>query len=295
MVSVAVVHEAPRPTWSTKQLVKAFEELGARYYYVRPSYLTVSIRGSEVRLIHKGRELNVDAVVVRNLGFPLTLDLFLKRFGSLIVAEALGCLVVNRPFSMVVARDKLMSLALLSISGIPVPPTCVTEVVTTAMDSVREWGDSVVKPISGSLGYGSFRVSDPDVAFHVFKMLADLRQPIYVQKYVEKPERDIRVFVVGERVIAAAYRYAPRGSWKTNVAQGGMAKPARVAPELEELSVKAAKVLGLDYAGIDVGETAGGYVVFEANAAPLWRGLQAATGVNPAQHIASHILSKVKR
>ena len=92
------------------------------------------------------------------------------------------------------------------------------------------------------------------------------------------------------------YRVAPRNSWKTNIAQGARPVPATVRKEIEEAAIRAVKVLGLVYAGIDIieyGENQ--YAVIEVNASPLWRGLQTATGVNPARHIVEKVLELVKK
>jgi L-2-aminoadipate N-acetyltransferase (EC 2.3.1.-) len=116
-----------------------------------------------------------------------------------------------------------------------------------------------------------------------------------VQEYVRKPGRDIRVTVVGDRAVAAIYRYAVNDDWRTNTARGGKAEAVRVDPELEDISVRATKAIGAYYAGVDVVESDGGYKVLEVNTVPEFKNVQRVTGVNVARHIVELVLDLTKR
>ena len=291
----AVIHEAPKPTWTSRRLIEALKGLGYRVRYLLVHYVTGSVGSGQCSVTYRGRCLALDAALLRSLGRFPTAELLLKRVVVLSqLAETIP--VVNHPQSMLTARDKYGSLLILARAGLPVPRTVVTEDPYEALRLVESWGAAVIKPVSGTMGLGSFLVTDTDTAYRVLSLIAALRQPIYVQEYVEKKgNQDIRVFVVGDEVVAAAYRVARPGSWKTNVAQGAVTKPAKVDRELEELAIKATRALGLCYAGVDVAERAdGGYVIFEVNASPLWQGLYRATGVDPAAHIARLVDDLVK-
>ncbi len=294
-MEVAILHEAPRPTRTSKQLMKAFYDLGVKVHYYRVSMLTGYFATSTLWVQYGRRILSVDGVVVRSLGAIATTEQLLKRIGLLIELEAMGVVVVNPSEAFIKARDKYTSLLLLAKHGIRVPETIVTEDVQRVVDYVKEWGTVVIKPIIGSLGFGSVKVEDPDIAYRVAKTLLSLGHPIYVQKYIEKPGRDIRVFTVGERVLAAAYRIAAPGKWKTNVAQGATTVKAELNRELEEIALNVARILGLEYAGIDLAEYNNEYYVLEANVSPLWEGLARATGVDPAKAIARHVVELIRR
>ncbi|BFH73551.1 hypothetical protein SJAV_14950 [Sulfurisphaera javensis] len=219
----------------------------------------------------------------------------MKRFDSLKGLESNGITLINSPDSMFIARDKFNSLMKLKMAKIPVPDTTVVEDPFEVMRLVNEWKDVVIKPVIGSLGLGSVRVSDPDVAFRVAKAILSVNQPVYVQKYINKPERDIRVFVVGTTVLGSIYR-VNRSSWKTNVAQGSLTQVLLPNEELQEISLKVVKALKLDYAGIDIVEDEdGSYKVIEVNAAPLWKGFYEATHINPAKYIVEHLIRKIKK
>ncbi len=295
-MNVGVVHEAPRPTKSSMELLKAFQELGVNAKYYRISRLSGAFGEKGLTIRYGKHVVHLDAIVVRSLGSIMTTEQLLKRIGLLREMELKGIVVVNPSEAFIKARDKYTSLLLLSKNKVPVPDTIVTEDVHVVVDAVKEWGTVVIKPIIGSLGFGSVKVNDPDIAYRVARTLLSLGHPVYVQRYIEKPGRDIRVFTVGKRILAAAYRIAPPGQWKTNVAQGAITKPARVDGVLEDIVLRVVEVLSLEYAGIDVAEAPnGGYYVLEANVAPLWEGLAKATGVNPAKAIARHVVELARR
>lgn len=295
MAKIAILHSSPQPTWSSRRLMKTLSKLGAQPIYMLWSYTAASI-GSDCSLRYRGKCLDVDAIIVRGLGRGLSVEKYLYRYAFLKTAESQGILVVNPTDALFTARDKFTSLRILHQHGIPVPSTVATENPSDVLREVERLRKAVLKPITGSLGLGSFMVDDTDTAYYVVNLLLTLNQPIYVQEYVDKKDnRDIRIFVVDEKVIASIYRKAPQGYWKTNIARGAKALPASPSSEILETALRAASVLGLIYAGIDIIEYEGGHVVIEVNASPLWRGLQAATGVDPAKELAEAVLRRVKK
>lgn len=296
MVRVAILHEAPVPTASVRQLLLAFMKRGAETLYLRLSRLSSFITRDGV-WVGYGRAIipRLDAAVVRGIGLVSSTEILFKRLDILRQLESLGTLVVNPVNSLISARDKFMALLKLKEAGLPVPDTAVVEDVFEVSEITRRWGTVVLKPLMGSMGYGSIKVSDPDIAFIIAKTWITHGQPIYVQKYERKGNRDIRVFVVGDEVLGAVYRYAPPDTWKTNVAQGAKVERAPLDDDLRELAIKASKALGLLYSGIDIGETERGYIIYEVNSSPHWAGFMSATGINPAEKIASLVLSLVRK
>jgi len=295
---IALVHTRPSPPWTIRQLILAFESLGVSTRYVRPEQISLMIErggGIKVFLGSPSTQFEFDAIILRDLGFATTIETFLRRVDLFEIINMSGTPVINPARALVTARDKLLSLAILAKHGIPVPQTASVEDPNVAMRIAQEWKDVVIKPLIGSMGFGSTRARDPDVVYVISRTLTELGQPTYIQRYVEKPNRDIRAFVVGDRLVAAYYRVSSQG-WKTNIAQGARAQPmTRIDPELEELAVRATKVLGLHYSGVDIAESPDGYIVLEVNASPNWRGLSIATGINPATHIARYVYELVKK
>ncbi len=295
-MEVGVIHDAPTPPWSARRLIEAARSQGHKARYYRISRIHGYISDMPGTFRYGARSLTADALIVRSLGFITNAEQLTRRHATLKHLELSGRTVVNPPDPLMVARDKYLSLVVLESMGIPVPPTLVTEDISAAVEAVERWGEVVVKPVVGSMGRGSIRLADPDLAYNVFRSLLSFGHPLYIQKYLEKEgNADIRVFVVGDNAIAAELRRAPPGSWKTNVAQGGTPEPYAPDPEVEELAVRASRALELEYSGVDLAPTSDGYVVLEVNASPLWRGLQEATGVDPATHIVRHTVELARR
>ncbi len=299
MVKVAIVADRPTPPWSARQLILAFEQLGVTAVYLRPHELAAVFGDNEMRIVYASTlsDIDVDAFVLRDIGFNTTIETFLRRVDLFEQAELMGIPVVNPARALLRARDKYLSLLLLNRAGIPVPRTAVMEDVHAAIRITEQWHDVVMKPLIGSMGFGAIRASNVDIVYVASRTLNQLNQPIYIQEYIEKPGRDIRAFVVGEQLIAAYYRVQPDATrWKTNIAQGAKAMPMKhVDSEIEDLAIRATRVLGLHYAGVDIAESPKGYVVFEVNASPNWRGLAMATNTNPARYIAEYVLNLVRR
>jgi len=263
--------------------------------YIRVSKLNPVISSEGLEFSYGGKKIDIDGGIVRNLGFISSTEQLMKRIDTLKGLESSGVVLINSSEAMLTARDKFYSLMKLKLSKIPVPETTIVEDPFEVMRLVEKWKDVVIKPVIGSLGLGSVRVSDPDIAFRVSKAILSVNQPVYVQKYINKPQRDIRVIVVGNQVLGSIYRIN-KTSWKTNVAQGSLTQVLIPDQDLEELALKTVKALKLDYAGIDIVEdTDGSYKVIEVNASPLWKGFYEATHINPAKYIVEYLIRKIKK
>lgn len=263
--------------------------------YIRVSKLNPVISAEGLEFTYGGKKIDIDGGIVRNLGFISSTEQLMKRIDTLKGLESSGVVLINSSEAMLTARDKFYSLMKLKLSKIPVPETTIVEDPFEVMRLVEKWKDVVIKPVIGSLGLGSVRVSDPDIAFRVSKAILSVNQPVYVQKYINKPQRDIRVIVVGNQVLGSIYRIN-KTSWKTNVAQGSLTQVLVPSQDLEELALKTVKALKLDYAGIDIVEdTDGSYKVIEVNASPLWKGFYEATHINPAKYIVEYLIRKIKK
>ena len=135
------------------------------------------------------------------------------------------------------------------------------------------------------------RVSDPEMAWRTFRTLERTASVLYLQAFVRHPGWDLRVFVLGGRVLAAMRRRS-RGDWRTNVAQGGTAEVVALGPDEERLALRAAEVVGTPLAGVDLlpGPHGEWYVV-EVNAVPGWRALAPIAGVDVAAAIVRYLVS----
>jgi len=235
---------------------------------------------------------DLSALIMRPIGRG-SLEEIIFRMDLLYRLERLGMLIINPPSSIERSVDKYYTLALLEESGLPVPRTAVAESHREALKCFHELGgDVVVKPLFGSRGIGSTRVSDPDVATRVFRAISFYHGVLYLQEFVPHGVSDVRAFVVGDRVIASMQRVA--GTWKTNVSLGAKPMPLQLSEELEDLAVRTAKAIGCKVAGVDILEGPNGPLIVELNSQPGWRGLQSVTRVNIADEIVQYVLSELK-
>lgn len=218
-----------------------------------------------------------------------SLEQLIYRVDTLHRLEADGVRVMNSGRAIERTVDKAWTSALLDQAGLPTPETVACERNEDAMAAFRVMGDVVVKPLFGSMGLGMTRVTDEDMAWRVFHTVETLRGVFYLQRYIPHGGRDIRAFVVGNRVIGAIERRAP--GWRTNVSRGGKATAIDLTAEQQELAVRAAQAVGAEYAGVDLLPCEDGKVyVLEVNGIPGWEGLQGATGMDVAGAIVDHLL-----
>jgi len=283
-----------RGGWHETRLDAALAARGAQPLIVPITALAARL-GAPPPLSAQGQRLDdCDAVIVRAIPSG-SLEQVIFRVDALHALGRLGVPVINSPRCIERSVDKFFTSALLEEAGLPTPRTVVCERFDDAMEGfVALGGDVIVKPLFGAEGRGMLRVSDADLAYRVFRALEVTRAIFYLQEYVRHGGRDIRVFVIGGRVVAAMTRKGD--GWKTNIAQGARAEPCDLPPALAEASVRAARVLEADYAGVDLLPAEDGAVfVIEVNAIPGWQGLKRTTEVDIAGAIADHVVEAARR
>ncbi len=240
---------------------------------------------------------NMDGVIVRTVGFG-TGDQITFRISLLEHFEDAGIYVMNPAYSFRRAKDKYATLTALNKAGIRVPRTYIGENLESAIEFADEVGDVIIKPLIGARGMGMIRAEHRELTYRAMKFIHQLGQVLYVQELVQKPDRDIRAFVIGGELIGAMYRYVPKdvdGEWRTNIHGGGEAQVTDLTPEYRECALKTAEVLNLDYTGVDIIESPEGPCVIEANAAPSWSALSRVTGLDVASLIIDRLVVQSKR
>lgn len=275
--------------WHVQDLLRAGRQLG-----IEVERLGFEALGASVACAHPLRwppaELDVDLVLVRSMPAG-SLDQVIFRMDVLGRLEARGARVINPPRALETAIDKYLSLARLEEAGLPVPPTVVVQRAADALAAFDALGgDVVVKPLFGSEGRGLHRIRDRTEAAALLDTLEAGGQALYLQAFIDHPGHDLRVFVIGGRVLAGMRRIATEG-WATNIALGGRAEALAVSAELGALALRAAAATGAEVAGVDVVPDRDGKLhVLEVNAVPGWRALAAATGVDVAREVWRHAL-----
>ncbi len=282
--------------WATRTLIEAMRARGHKVIPFRLPDVAAQIPN---RFIHLDNEdvSDMDGVIVRTIGYG-TGDQITFRISLLEHFEDAGIYVMNPAYSFRRAKDKYATLTALHKAGIRVPRTFIGENLEAAVAFVQEVGDVIIKPMIGARGMGAMRPEHPELAYRAMKFLHQLGQVLYVQEVVKKPDRDIRVFVIGDRVVGAMYRYLPpnvAGEWRTNVHGGGRAELAHIDGEYEECAIEVARTLKLDYTGVDIIESGDGPCVIEANASPSWSALSRVTGLDIAGMIVDYLVERCKR
>jgi RimK family alpha-L-glutamate ligase len=223
--------------------------------------------------------LSNDEHPMEGLGLALTLD----RLAPML----------NPPTAVATALHKFATGVALADAGLPVPDALLALSADRLNNGRERFGDrAVYKTAIGTHGGGTWLVE-----------LGDPVDPQVVQRHAFLQEflghdadvhRDLRVYVVDGEVVAAMNRYAPEGEWRTNVALGGSVEDATASmpEEVEDIAVRAAEVVGLDYAGVDIVEGYDGFNVLEVNPTAGFRGLFEATGVSPAPYIAKAAIER---
>lgn len=209
-----------------------------------------------------------------------------------------GIPTVNSFAASQVCDNKFQTTLAFVEAGVPTLRTMVAYTPQSALDAIEEMGyPAVLKPNTGSWGRLLAKVNTRAAAEAVLEHKAVLgsfhHSIFYIQEYINKPGRDIRVFVVGDRAIAASYRNAEH--WVTNTARGATSTHAPITPEIEQISLDAARAVGGEIMGVDLVETDEGLKVIEINVGAEFHGLMETTDVDIAGEILDYVIGKARR
>ena len=213
---------------------------------------------------------------------------------SLKAFERWGIPTINPPQSTTLCDDKALCSLAIEDAGLKTPRTLLAFSVDSAIAACEMVGyPAVLKPITGSWGRLLAKVNGPEQARVILEQKEQLgsfhHQIFYVQEFIEKPGRDIRVYVIGDKAIAASYRSSEH--WITNSARGAVSTTCPITPEIEEIAIRAKNAVGAVLAGIDLMETDDGYSVIEVNTGAEFKGLMGTTEID----IAAEIIDEVVR
>ncbi|MDW7727519.1 MAG: RimK family alpha-L-glutamate ligase [Candidatus Methanoperedens sp.] len=276
--------------WTAAALCNAVRKRGMEPFNFSFGSATSDI--SSGRIVVDGVEItSLDAVIVRDLG-PAARNGAVFRFDILTQLEEMGIPVVNSPQAIACCANKYVSSALLAKNSIPTPKTIVTDSLEGAVDALSCFKRAVVKPVFGYKGIGVECVRNDESGMRKLRKIIEKDGVVYIQEFIPNQGRDIRVFVVDNRVLGAIYRAAPEGGWINNLSQGGRPGFCSLTEEQEALSLKAAKVAGAVFAGVDIIEGDRSYVL-EINGTPSGKGIFESCRVDVAPAIAEYVCGMV--
>jgi len=279
--------------YSTRRLIEAAEQRGHEIMVldVLRSYMEVVPSKPEVHL--GGKALQTFDAVIPRIGASVTFygTAVLRQF------EMMGAFPLNESVAITRSRDKLRSLQLLARKGVGLPSTGFAHDPDDIQDLITMVGGSplVIKLLEGTQGIGVVLAETKKAAESVLEAFMGLKVNIMVQEYIkEAGGADIRCLVVGDRVVAAMKRQAQAGEFRSNLHRGGSASLVKITPSERKTAVKAASIMGLNVAGVDILRAERGPLVMEVNSSPGLGGIESATGKDVAGMIIEFIEKNAK-
>jgi ribosomal protein S6--L-glutamate ligase len=273
--------------YSTRRLLEAAKARGFRTRVIDVLRCNLALESGNPRLYHRGKEVRGLAVAVPRIGASVT------AVGLSVVRhlEAMGVPLVNGASAIARSRDKLAALQQLAAAGVRIPRTVLARGGGDVRDLVAQVGGlpAILKLIQGTQGVGVMIAHSAAEVESILGTLWDLGQEILLQEFIsESRGRDIRALVVGDRVVGAMRREAPRGEFRSNLHRGGFGTSIDLPQPFVEAAVRAARVVGLDVAGVDLLESSAGPTIVELNSSPGFEGLERATGLDIAGEIVTY-------
>ena len=274
--------------YSTSRLEEAARQRGHDVHVINPLRCYMNITSHKPSIHFKGEPLlGFDAVIPR-IGASITF------FGTAVVRqfEMMDVYTVNESVAISRSRDKLRSLQLLARKGIGLPVTGFAHATQYTQDLIELAGGAplVIKLLEGTQGVGVVLAETNNAAESVIEAFRGLKQNILVQEFIKEADaKDIRCFVIGKKVVAAMMRTGKEGDFRSNIHRGGRAEKVKITPEERSTAVRAAKIMGLNVAGVDILRSNHGPVVMEVNSSPGLEGIEKASDIDVAGQVIEFI------
>ena len=279
-MNIAMMARNPN-LYSHKRLIEAAEERGHTIEVINTLRVTMNITSRRPALYYNGEKLpHFDAVIPR-IGASITFYglAVLRQF------EMMGVYPLNESVAIGRSRDKLRSMQLLAQAGVGLPVTAFAHDPKQTDQVLEMVGGApvVIKLLEGTQGIGVVLAETNNSARSIIEAFRGASVNILVQEFIkEAGNSDIRIIVVGGKVIAAMERSGAEGDFRSNLHRGGSSRGIRISPEERSTAIRSAKRMGLNVAGVDLLRSNHGPVVMEVNSSPGLEGIEKATGVDVA-------------
>ena len=279
--------------YSTRRLAEAAEQRGHEVHVINTLFCYMNITSHSPSIHYRGEELTGFDAIIPRIGASITF------YGTAVVRqfEMIGVYSVNESVAISRSRDKLRSLQLLARKGIGLPVTSFAHSTKATQDLIHlvDGAPLIVKLLEGTQGRGVVLAETQKAAESTIEAFRSLKAHFLVQEFVkEAGGADIRCFVIGDRVVASMKRQGKEGEFRSNIHRGGSASSIRITPEERSTATRAARIMGLNVAGVDILRSNHGPLVMEVNSSPGLEGIEKATGVDIAQKII-HFIEKHAR
>jgi len=273
-----------------------------------------TIRWEEKALLEAGKKKNINLQMLDCKKLSLELDKKAEEYGTVLQRcvsyyrnlhstaslEGMGVNVINCLNTGIFAGNKLFTHMLLKKHGVPTPFATVSFSKDAALETLEEKGyPRVIKPTVGSWGRMVSKLNDRDSAEGIIESrekMYPIYQIHYLEEFVQRPPRDIRAIMIGDKVVAAIYRSSGNGSWKTNMALGGIAEECKVTNELEEICIKAKNAVQGQIVGVDLMESKDrGLIVHEVNNTTEYKNTVRVCGIDIPSLMIDYALNSNKK
>lgn len=272
-----------------------------------------TIRWEEKALLEAGKKKNINIQMVDCKNLAIDLEKKPEDYGPVIqrcvsyyrnlhstaALEGMGVNVINCLNTGIFAGNKLFTHMLLKKYGVPTPYAAVAFSKDAVIEHLETHGyPKVIKPTVGSWGRLISKLNDKDSAEGIIESreaMYPIYQVHYLEEFVNRPPRDIRAIMVGDKIVAAIYRISGNGNWKTNMALGGTAEECKVTPEMEEMCIKAKNAVQGDIVGVDLMESnERGLVVHEVNNTTEYKNTVRVCGVDIPSLMIDYVMKENK-
>lgn len=291
-IKLSILSCAPK-CYSTRRLVEAAKQRGHKVNVLNTLRLTIGLDHGDPELYHHSKELKIPDAILPRIGTSIT------RYGTAVVRqfEQMDVFTPNTAAGIGNSRDKLRSLQILSRHDVGIPQTAYVDDKRDVEDALKRVGGApvIIKLLEGTQGVGVILADKLEIAKAIVETLHSTKQQVLLQKFVaESKGKDVRAFVIGDRVVAAIRRTAQGQEFRSNVHRGGVAEAIDLDPAYADAAVRAAQIMGLRVCGVDMLEGAKGPQIMEVNSSPGLEGIEGATGLDIAGEVIDYIASQVK-
>jgi ribosomal protein S6--L-glutamate ligase len=281
--------------FSTRRIIEAAKARGHDVSVINTLACSLMMgAGGEFHLLHHGRALERPDVVLPRIGASIT------DYGLAVVKqfELMRVPVLNGRRAIALSRDKLRAAQFMASQNLATPLTLALREPEALDELVQLMGGPplIVKPTRGTQGVGVMLMESIESIRAVSETMWGLGQNFVIQKFMkEAAGRDLRVFVVGKRVVAAMRRVSRKGEFRANIHRGGRGEKLQLPRAYTQLAIKAASKMGLEIAGVDMLETNDGPMLLEVNSSPGLEGIERYTNVDVADAIIRRAEEVAKR
>jgi ribosomal protein S6--L-glutamate ligase len=290
-MKLAILSRSPR-AYSTRRLREAAVSRGHNSKVLDTLRFSIEVEHGAPDLYYSGKHLSHYDAIIPRIGASIT------YFGTAVVRqfEQMDVYTPNPAHGIANSRDKLRALQILSRHDIGIPQTAFVRRKQDVLPAIERVGGApvIIKLLEGTQGVGVILADSVKVAEAIIETLQSTKQNVLIQKFVgESSGRDIRAFVVGDRVVAAMRRTAQGGDFRSNVHRGGLAEAVELDDDYSGTAVRAAQIMGLKVAGVDMLEGKDGPQVMEINSSPGLEGIEGATKLDVAGAIVDFMEGQV--